>query len=299
MIRRLRNFALAAMAASAALGITGCMVGPDYERPQTPLPAKYPDEPPAGVAAAPAPIRNDWWTLYDDATLNLLVAGALTDNLDVAFAVARVEEADAQLREASASLFPEVDLGAAGARSRSSGTVTTPAPIQLSTDFRVALSTSFEIDFWGRLRRMVESARAQALSTHYAKDVVTLSLAASLDPALHLAAGRALASLRDEGVLIVASGMSFHNLRGYFQPETRERARAFDAWLTRAAESSSPERTALLTDWRKAPFAVFSHPREEHLIPLMVAAGAASDAPGRRIFGDEPMDAALSAYRFD
>ena len=120
--------------------------------------------------------------------------------------------------------------------------------------------------------------------------VVTLSLAASLDPALHLAAGRALS---------VASGMSFHNLRGYFQPETRERARAFDAWLTRAAESSSPERTALLTDWRKAPFAVFSHPREEHLIPLMVAAGAASDAPGRRIFGDEPMDAALSAYRFD
>jgi aromatic ring-opening dioxygenase catalytic subunit (LigB family) len=129
--------------------------------------------------------------------------------------------------------------------------------------------------------------------------VVTLSLAASLDPALHLAAGRALSSLRDEGVLIVASGMSFHNLRGYFQPETRKRARAFDAWLTRAAESSSPERTALLTDWRKAPFAVFSHPREEHLIPLMVAAGAASDAPGRRIFGDEPMDAALSAYRFD
>jgi len=129
--------------------------------------------------------------------------------------------------------------------------------------------------------------------------VVTLSLAASLDPALHLAAGRALSSLRDEGVLIVASGMSFHNLRGYFQPETRERARAFDAWLTRAAESPSGERTALLTDWRKAPFAAYAHPREEHLIPLMVAAGAGSEAPGTRIFGDEPMDAALSAYRFD
>lgn len=129
--------------------------------------------------------------------------------------------------------------------------------------------------------------------------VVTLSLAASLDPALHLAAGRALASLRDEGVLIIASGMSFHNLRGYLQPETPERARAFDAWLTRAAESPSRERTALLTDWRKAPFAAYAHPREEHLIPLMVAAGAGSDAPGKRIFGDEPMGAALSAYRFD
>jgi aromatic ring-opening dioxygenase catalytic subunit (LigB family) len=129
--------------------------------------------------------------------------------------------------------------------------------------------------------------------------VVTLSLAGSLDPALHLAAGRALAPLRDEGVLIVASGMSFHNLRGYFRPETTERARAFDAWLTKAVESAAPERNALLTAWREAPFAAYSHPREEHLIPLMVAAGAGGEAPGKRIFGDEPMGAAISAYRFD
>ena len=129
--------------------------------------------------------------------------------------------------------------------------------------------------------------------------VVTLSLAASLDPALHLAAGRALAPLRDEGVLIVGSGMSFHNLRAYFQPETRDRAHEFDTWLTRAVESPEPERTALLTAWRKAPFAAFAHPREEHLIPLLVAAGAASASRGKRIFTDEPMGAAISAYRFD
>jgi aromatic ring-opening dioxygenase catalytic subunit (LigB family) len=129
--------------------------------------------------------------------------------------------------------------------------------------------------------------------------VVTLSLAASLDPALHLAAGRALAGLRDDGVLIVASGMSFHNLRAYFRPETRDRARAFDAWLTDAVESPGAERNALLTGWREAPFAAFAHPREEHLIPLMVAAGAGGEAPGRRIFGDEPMGAAIGAYRFD
>ncbi len=129
--------------------------------------------------------------------------------------------------------------------------------------------------------------------------VVTLSLAASLDPALHLAVGRALAPLRDEGVLIVGSGMSFHNLRGYFRPETPQRARAFDEWLTAAVASSAPERDAALTGWREAPFAVYAHPREEHLIPLMVAAGAGGDAPGTRIFHDEPMGAALSAYRFD
>jgi aromatic ring-opening dioxygenase catalytic subunit (LigB family) len=129
--------------------------------------------------------------------------------------------------------------------------------------------------------------------------VVTLSLAESLDPALHLAAGRALAPLRDEGVLIVGSGMSFHNLRAYMRPETAERARAFDEWLTRAVESPAEKRDALLNEWRQAPFAEFSHPREEHLIPLLVAAGAGGDAPGKRIFTDEPMGAAISAYRFD
>lgn len=129
--------------------------------------------------------------------------------------------------------------------------------------------------------------------------VVSLSLAASLDPALHLAAGRALSPLRDEGVLIIGSGMSFHNLGGYFRPETLDHARAFDAWLTHAVESPAAERDALLTGWRQAPFAAYAHPREEHLIPLMVAAGAGGDAPGTRIFADEPMGAAISAYRFD
>jgi aromatic ring-opening dioxygenase catalytic subunit (LigB family) len=129
--------------------------------------------------------------------------------------------------------------------------------------------------------------------------VVTLSLAHSLDPKLHLAAGRALATLRDEGVLIVGSGMSFHNLRGYFQPETAERARAFDHWLTGAIESPAPERSDLLANWLAAPFARYAHPREEHLMPLMVVAGAGGDGPGKRIFNDEPMGAAISAYRFD
>jgi aromatic ring-opening dioxygenase catalytic subunit (LigB family) len=129
--------------------------------------------------------------------------------------------------------------------------------------------------------------------------VVTLSLDHSLDPAMHLAAGQALSSLRDEGVLIIASGMSFHNLRGYFLPETAERARAFDAWLTAAVESPADKRKALLAKWRSAPFATYAHFREEHLIPLMVAAGAGGEAPGERIFTDAPMGAQISAYRFD
>ena len=159
----------------AALALAGCMVGPDYERPQTSLPTTYSGAPPA--SAAPTRIQADWWTLYDDPMLNSLLATALSDNLDVVFAVSRIEEADADLREVNASLFPKIDLGATGARSRSSGSIAAPVSQRLSNDLRVAMSTSFEIDFWGRLRRMVESARAQALATHYARDVVTLSLA--------------------------------------------------------------------------------------------------------------------------
>ena len=128
--------------------------------------------------------------------------------------------------------------------------------------------------------------------------VVSMSLAAGLDPAQHIAAGRALAPLRDEGVLIVGSGMSFHNLRAYLRPETVEPAREFDAWLDGTLAQPSAEREAGVTAWQTAPWARFVHPREEHLIPLMVTAGAGGDAAGERIFHDEPMGAALSAWRF-
>jgi multidrug efflux system outer membrane protein len=160
-----------------AFALSGCMLGPDYQRPQTPLPTAYADAPTVSAGTASTTMGADWWRLYDEPILNDLVATAISENLDVVAAVARIEEFDADLREANAALFPEIDLGGAAARSRASGAVASPATISLSNDLRVALSTSFEIDFWGRLRRLVESARAQVLATHYAKDVVTLSLA--------------------------------------------------------------------------------------------------------------------------
>jgi aromatic ring-opening dioxygenase catalytic subunit (LigB family) len=133
--------------------------------------------------------------------------------------------------------------------------------------------------------------------------VVTLSLAAasngSFDPALHLAAGRALAPLRDEGVLIVGSGMSFHNPRADFGPETSEASQAFDRWLTQAVESPASERATLFARWQSAPHARFNHPREEHLAPLFVVAGAGGEAAGKRVFSDDPIVATISAYRFD
>jgi aromatic ring-opening dioxygenase catalytic subunit (LigB family) len=124
--------------------------------------------------------------------------------------------------------------------------------------------------------------------------VVEMSVDAGLDPAAHLAAGRALAPLREEGVLIVGSGMSFHNMRGYGDARFTDPSIAFDEWLTATVEQDP----ARLVDWAEALAARLSHPREEHLIPLMVAAGAAS-GPGRRTYAERVLETAISGYRFD
>lgn len=126
--------------------------------------------------------------------------------------------------------------------------------------------------------------------------VVQLSLQAGLDAGAHLAAGRALAPLRDEGVLIVGSGMSWHNMRG-FSPVFTARSVAFDAWLEGVVTDPS-RRDDALAHWEAAPYGRVAHPREEHLLPLMVAAGAASGEPGRIDFRDTVMDVVVSAAAF-
>ncbi|MBO9518265.1 MAG: dioxygenase [Porphyrobacter sp.] len=127
--------------------------------------------------------------------------------------------------------------------------------------------------------------------------VVQMSLHASLDPALHLAAGRALAALRDEGVLVLGSGMSFHNLRAMGDPRVAEPSAEFDRWLADASESSPEQRAEQLSRWATAPWARLCHPREEHLIPLMVAAGA-SAGEGSQDYREFVLGGAVSAFRF-
>jgi len=128
--------------------------------------------------------------------------------------------------------------------------------------------------------------------------IVEMSVDRNLDPALHLAAGRALAPLRDKGVLIIGSGMSFHNMRGYGDPRFTEPSQAFDQWLTAAAQSPDEIRTKALERWEDAPAGRLAHPREEHLLPLMVTAGA-SQGPGRRTYSEKVLETAISGFRFD
>jgi aromatic ring-opening dioxygenase catalytic subunit (LigB family) len=125
-----------------------------------------------------------------------------------------------------------------------------------------------------------------------------LSLRADLDPAGHIAIGRALAPLRDEGVLIVGSGMSFHNLRAR-GPQVTPVAAEWDDALTAAVTDADPAaRAARVVDWASLPHARFAHPREEHLLPLMVALGAGGDDAAVRDHRSDVMGWIVSGYRF-
>ncbi|MFT5588856.1 MAG: aromatic ring-opening dioxygenase catalytic subunit (LigB family) [Bradyrhizobium sp.] len=130
--------------------------------------------------------------------------------------------------------------------------------------------------------------------------VVQLSLRSDLDPQAHLQAGLALAALRDEGILIVGSGMSFHNMRGYGDPRFGPISDEFDRWLTSAVEAAPEARWRALCGWAQAPSARLSHPAgaEEHLLPLMLVAGAAQGDAGQRVFSDRVLETTLSAFRF-
>jgi aromatic ring-opening dioxygenase catalytic subunit (LigB family) len=132
--------------------------------------------------------------------------------------------------------------------------------------------------------------------------VVQLSLKRGLDPAIHLEMGRALGSLRDEGILIVGSGLSYHNLREFFSPLAYGPSREFDAWLNGVLlGGSAADRAQLLTDWERAPSARAAHPREEHLLPLMVAVGAAGDDKTELTYHEKDFlgGITVSSYRFD
>ena len=198
---------------AAALIAAGCTtVGPDYQRPATALPTQYPGavkglETPAVLIAA------DWWTLYGEAELTRLVEQALATNADIAQAVARVEQAQGQLREADGALVPTVNAGANASRAELGASVpsNTSGRTVKGNDLRLSLSTSFEIDFWGRLARATEAARAQLLAGTTARDTVRLTVAGAVAQAwfalrsldAQLAATRSTLKSREDGARLL------------------------------------------------------------------------------------------------
>jgi multidrug efflux system outer membrane protein len=173
----LRTFAALAL----ALFLSACTLGPNFKLPFLNLPQKFP-EPEVGTGQQ-LTVPANWWRLYGDPDLERFVTSGLERNADVRLAIARIEEAEAFMREVAAgSLFPQVDGNVGASRARSStrtGTLPSSAtPIR--NNFQLSANTSFELDFWGRLRRAREAARAQYVATRYAHDVVALTLAAGI-----------------------------------------------------------------------------------------------------------------------
>lgn len=168
-------------AATAAL-LAGCMVGPDYKRPDTGLPQVY------TAPATPVPqtetVDAEWWRSFNDPQLNTLVERALRDSSDIRIAMARIEQSTAVLDAANATMLPDFDLNGSATRNRISTLTATPLPSTVSpvrSDFRLAGTLmSYELDFWGRARRARESAIALYRNSLYARDTVRLTLAASI-----------------------------------------------------------------------------------------------------------------------
>jgi aromatic ring-opening dioxygenase catalytic subunit (LigB family) len=130
--------------------------------------------------------------------------------------------------------------------------------------------------------------------------VLQLSIKQNYDPEEHLALGRALAPLRNEGVLIIASGLSYHNLRE-LGPRGGDASQVFDRWLDDTLVKQTPaEREARLIAWDRAPAARRAHPQEDHLVPLMVAVGAAENDRATRVYHEEKLfgGTAVSSYMF-
>ena len=157
--------------------LIACTVGPAYRRPEVTLPAQWRDRPASPAASAPAWPEADWWRAFGSARLNELIAEAERSNDDIAGAVARVQEADAQARIAGAALLPSIDASGSGTRQR--GFVPLEGA-QLGNSFNAILSASYELDFWGKNRATRDAARAAAIGSRYDRETLALSIVSSV-----------------------------------------------------------------------------------------------------------------------
>jgi multidrug efflux system outer membrane protein len=165
---------------AAALALAGCTLGPDYARPPVETPAGWRLPPDAGESLAALP----WWELFRDETLQGLIRIALEENKDLRLAVARIDDARAQVRITRADQFPQAGANAQYGRIRTSrlaGLQRIPDDIPVEQDqWTVSLQASYEIDLWGRLRRATEAARAQLLASEAAQRAVVITLVSAV-----------------------------------------------------------------------------------------------------------------------
>lgn len=162
---------MAALLAVVVLG--GCAGGPQHQRPVLSLPQHYPAQGQfAQGAQVSTVLAGQWWLLFEESELTRLVETALHENTDLQQAVARIDQAEARLQQAQTALWPQVNAGTNASRDKASATTADDSSGGVSNTFRGVASTSFEIDFWGKLRSASASARAQMLASQFAAEVV-------------------------------------------------------------------------------------------------------------------------------
>jgi multidrug efflux system outer membrane protein len=173
----MRRRAPHALAAALAASLWGCAVGPDYQRPELEVPASYR----IGEPAAQALADTAWWDGFGDPVLSTLVREALANNLDLAMATARVDQFLGSLVTTRSAFFPQVDAIASASTnrvSRESGLTTIPGGADNRYDtYQAYLSASWELDLWGRIRRLSEAGRADVIASEEGRRGVVLSVA--------------------------------------------------------------------------------------------------------------------------
>ncbi len=170
------RMARAAITAGLALALGACAVGPDYERPALDMPEDWRVMPDEAVALANA----EWWTQLGDPVLDELIATALSGNLDVRIAAARVERFSAALQVTRSALMPQLGYGVGAERSRASELLLPSGADPYSTQYQAALSASWQLDLFGRVRRESEAAQARVYASQQGQQGVMLSLTASV-----------------------------------------------------------------------------------------------------------------------
>ena len=159
--------------------LAACTLGPDYRRPEVPLPSLYRGLDPTAPGGPGSLADQAWWTIFQDETLQALIRTALEQNYDLQVAVARILDAQAQLVATRSFQFPTLD---GTAQAPFSATAGDRPPLTLENSFvpQGGFSLSFELDFWGRWRRATEAARAELLASEEARHIVLSDLVASV-----------------------------------------------------------------------------------------------------------------------
>ena len=256
-----------------ALLAAGCVVRPDYQRPELELPQAWKEATPRPEKAEP------WWHVYRDPTLDRLIEEALADNTDVLVAAARVDEARALLGETRSAQLPQVGANAAAGRIESSSVNVPPGYPRERSDYLAGLTVSYEVDLFGQLNAATDAARADLAATEAVRDAVRLALTArvassyytlgALDAEIDLM--RRAIALREDALALQRRRQEAGLISDYDLRQLEADTATFRADLPPLERDRDVEEAALAALLGRSPRAVFEDP--------VVRAAFIADAP--------------------